>query len=142
MMQMSFMGRPFKHHSATEGNGYRIIMDAALKEKLTGIGVNVDEALNRMLGHEGLYIRLLKSFAEDNNHKRLQQALSCNDPEEAFKAAHTLKGLTGALSITVLFVPLTEITNALQHKNIAEAIAHMQSFNQLYNKVTIAINSI
>jgi HPt (histidine-containing phosphotransfer) domain-containing protein len=117
-------------------------MDESLRKKLVHIGINVEEALGRMLGREEFYIQLLKKFALDDNYEKLGQALKDRDLEAAFKAAHTLKGLSGNLSITVLFDPVTEITDALRNKDVDRALAYMQSFSPLYIRVIAGINSL
>lgn len=117
-------------------------MNQKLKRRLTETGIHVDEAIERMLGHEDFYLQLLKKFTSDKNYNKLQQALRNSDFDAAFQAAHTLKGLSGDLSITVLFIPLTEITNALRNRNIAQALTYMQSFSALYNSVITTIESI
>lgn len=117
-------------------------MNGELKRKLIEIGINVDEVLERLLGHEDFYIQLLQNFAADDNFQKLQQALIDKNPDTAFKAAHTLKGLSSALSITVLLVPLTQIIDTLRNKNIDQALVYMENFSELYRKVISIINSI
>lgn len=117
-------------------------MDKGLKRKLTAIGINVDEAVERMLGYEDFYIELLKKITTDDNYEKLRKALIARDSDAAFKAAHTLKGLSGDLAITALFVPLTEITDALRHKDIDQALVYMQSFSERYHKVIEVIQAV
>ncbi len=117
-------------------------MDGNLKKELMEAGINVDEAIERMMGYEDFFIQLLKKFAFDNTYEQLRQALKEGNPSNAFKAAHTLKGLSGDLSIDVLFLPLTEITDALRDDHIDQANIYMQEFSQLYDKVVSRISSI
>lgn len=75
-------------------------MDKALLEQG---GINVNEALERMIGNEKLLSRLLGKFLEDASCERLAQAIAVQDAQAAAEAAHTLKGVSGNLSISTVY---------------------------------------
>ena len=75
-------------------------MDKALLEQG---GINVNEALERMMGNEKLLSRLLGKFLEDASCERLAQAIAVQDAQAAAEAAHTLKGVSGNLSISTVY---------------------------------------
>jgi hypothetical protein len=45
------------------------------KEKLAEQGIDVDDALNRFMGNEDLYVKCLGQFLEDENYPKLIAAL-------------------------------------------------------------------
>ena len=70
-------------------------MEAWKKEQLTAAGVDVHGALERFMGNEALLERMLQRFTGDANYAQLLAAADKRDAEEALRAAHTLKGMTG-----------------------------------------------
>lgn len=79
---------------------------------LTEAGINVDTALKRFLDDEEMYFEFLNSFVEDTLMSRLKQAVQNGSVDDAFEAAHALKGLCANLSIdsmSKMIVPMVEI---------------------------------
>lgn len=72
-------------------------------EALRAAGMDVDDALGRMMGSEALLERLLGKFAADDGCARLVAAAEADDPEAGLEAAHALKGVSGNLSMTRLY---------------------------------------
>lgn len=83
-------------------------------EMLTAYGANTKEGLHRCMNNEDLYLRLVKMIPGDANFQRLYDAVEAGDLAAAFEAAHALKGSTGNLALTPLFVPICEITELLR----------------------------
>ena len=73
---------------------FLVAMDAA--------GADVDGALNRFMGKVSLYKKFMKKFLEDRSYPDMLESLAGHDPEEAFRQAHTLKGVAGNLGINNL----------------------------------------
>lgn len=73
------------------------------KTVLAAGGIDVEEALGRMMGSEALLSRLLGKFLDDGSFARLERAIEENDAEAAVDAAHTLKGVAGNLSIAEVY---------------------------------------
>ena len=72
------------------------------KEILTAAGIQADEALERLMGSEALLERFLKKFLQDKSYEELVSAIEGQELERAFRAAHTLKGVCGNLSLNRL----------------------------------------
>ncbi|MCR5746584.1 MAG: Hpt domain-containing protein [Lachnospiraceae bacterium] len=85
-------------------------------DKLKEFGANTDEALARCMGKEDFYIMLVGKAVADKNFKGLRDAIEANDLEEAFAAAHALKGILSNLSLTPILNPVLEITEHLRNK--------------------------
>ena len=69
-------------------------------DTLTQGGINVEEALERVMGNEDLLDRLLGMFLADTQYDNLQAAVEAHDEDKAIAAVHSLKGTCGNLSMT------------------------------------------
>ena len=78
-------------------------MTDAMKQELMGIGVDLNEVMERFMGNEALLERFLKKFPLDENFRKMEEAVATGDCQGAFTACHTLKGVTGNLSLKSLF---------------------------------------
>lgn len=114
-------------------------MDAARKARLQAGGIEVDSALERMMGSEALLERLLGKFLEEPNYAALCAALERGEPEAAAAAAHGLKGACGNLSMTALYGLFTRQVDALRAGELAEAERLMEEIAPAYAAVTAAI---
>ena len=83
-------------------------------DALKAFGVNVDEGLARCMNNEAFYLKLVKMAVEDGCFDRLAQAVDSQNKQEAFAAAHDLKGVLGNLSITPLYSLVSQITELLR----------------------------
>ena len=109
------------------------------RARLTAAGIDVDDALQRMMGSEALLERLLGKFPEDGNYAALRSALAAGDQEAAARAAHTLKGVCGNLSMTALHGLFTRQVAALRSGDAAAAWALLDEIAPAYAAVTAAI---
>ncbi len=85
-------------------------------DKLREYGANVEEGLQRCYGNEALYLKLAATVPSEKNFGKLKEALDAGNLDEAFEAAHALKGALGNLSITPLYTKVCEITELLRAK--------------------------
>lgn len=85
-----------------------------LMDELRQLGVNVDEAVERMMGKEEVYQRILGKFPAMLESTALSIDFDGSDCGPVIEKAHTLKGVTGNLSLTPLYEAYTEITNLLR----------------------------
>ena len=74
-----------------------------MQECYKAIGGNYEAVLGR-LHSEALIQRFTLKFLEDQSYPLLKQALGDNNYEEAFRGAHTLKGVCQNLSFDRLLV--------------------------------------
>lgn len=114
-------------------------MDTTKNKHLVAAGIDTASALERMMGNEALLERFLKRFLDDTNFETLKKAIAENDQEAALTAAHTLKGLCGNLSMTVLFDLFTRQVAAFRGGDWAGAAAMMEDIAAAYDQVTAAI---
>lgn len=83
-------------------------------EKLAGLGADVKDGLNRFMENESLYVRCLQKFPPQAEQCTLRGDLERKDYAAAVQSAHTMKGLTGNLSITPLYTRYAEIVARLR----------------------------
>lgn len=82
-----------------------------IKTFYAAIGGNYEEILGRFITDERI-LKFVRRFPADGSFSLLTASLAEKNVEEAFRAAHTLKGVAQNLSFTALFQkvePLTEI---------------------------------
>lgn len=92
-----------------------------LMDELRQLGVNVDEAVGRMMGNEAVYQRILGKFPAMLESAALSTDFDGNDCKSVIEKAHTLKGATGNLSLTPLYEAYTKITNLLREGEVESA---------------------
>lgn len=81
--------------------------------------IDSKDALSRLMNKTVLYEKVLKKFP--NEAKRADGFISCLEAQDytgAYEAAHTLKGVTGNLSITPLYNGYSEISALLKGDSI------------------------
>lgn len=117
-------------------------MDETRRQLLLDAGIDVDEALDRFLGNEGLLVKFLLRFSEDKNFARLKQAMDQQDAVEAFEAAHTLKGVTGNLSMEEIFRQVSTLVEDLRAGDLATAADKMPALEDAYFKTMTALQQL
>lgn len=85
-----------------------------IEECYTKFGGNYGEVLAR-LGNEALIKRFLGKFLDDKSYSDIFKNLESGNNEEAFRAAHTLKGICQNLGFDRLFVSANTVTEALRN---------------------------
>lgn len=102
-------------------------MDANVKAMLESKGFDVDGAMRRFLNNEALYIKCLKKFLDDTSYEELKAAYEAGNCNEAFKAAHTMKGFVSNLGINNIYhllIPMVEKLR-VQDMNIEEELKQL-----------------
>ncbi|MEG1427028.1 MAG: Hpt domain-containing protein [Oscillospiraceae bacterium] len=105
-------------------------------------GIDLETGLERFGDNEELFIKLLRKFPGDLSYQTLIQALREEDYQEAFKAAHTLKGVAANLSLTSLCGILNPYVEALRNLQIERATELFEQVKDTYQKTIQAINSL
>ncbi len=83
--------------------------------KCAQVGINYDEGLARFIGEKDIYEKFLLSFPDDKTFRVLEKNIDDGDVKGAFEAAHSLKGLTGNLSINDMYKKLVTLTDVLRN---------------------------
>lgn len=117
-------------------------MDAQKKQRLLEAGIAVDDALARFMNNEALMVRFLGKFSADTNFAALQQALAEGRTHDAFLAAHTLKGVTGNLSMQALFTQTSVLVEDLRREDLTAARAKLPALEEQYRCVLEALDTL
>ena len=104
-------------------------------EELKALGVDTEQGLTRCMNNEGFYFRLVKMAAADANFEKLFSSVESGELEEAFAAAHALKGTTGNLALTPILTPVCEITEMLREKKETDYTALVQVIREEREKL-------
>lgn len=111
-------------------------------ERLTEKGLDVEKTLERFMGNEELYINFLKKFLKDHNYAGLKESLECGDCSNAFRFAHTLKGLAANLGLECILEPLVPVVEALRQEHMDNLEASVKKLDENYLSVTQVIESL
>ena len=117
-------------------------MNAQQKQNLLNAGVQYDTALARFMNNEALLDKFLRKFLQDPNYHALDAALQDGDTDAAFRAAHTLKGVAGNLSIDPLFQVVSRQTELLRAHDLDAARALQPEVTACYASITAALRTL
>ncbi len=84
-----------------------------LPECYAALGGDYDDVLAR-LHSERLVQKFVLKFPDDGSYRLLLSALDAGDRDEAFRAAHTIKGMCQNLSFAALARSSSALTEALR----------------------------
>ena len=95
-----------------------------LLEELKGLGVDVDEGMERVMNDKDLYTMMLDMFVTAIDTTPIQpEDFDGGALDDVIGKIHTLKGTTGNLSIQPLFTRYTQSLTLLREGKPAEAKA-------------------
>ena len=86
-----------------------------IQECYEAIGGNYEDVLGR-LQNDALIRKFTLKFLEDQSYLQLKQALENKNYEDAFRSAHTLKGVSQNLSFDRLYEVSNELTELLRDR--------------------------
>lgn len=104
-------------------------------EILNEFGVNTKEGLTRCMNNEKFYFRMLKMGLASDQFDKLGTALEEGKLDDAFEAAHALKGVLGNLALTPVYNPLAEMTELLRAGKDADYVEMYKPILELRNKL-------
>ena len=112
-----------------------------LLESLSQLGVDINDGLQRFSGNADLYMMLLRKFPKAAADADVFGAMECGDVDAAVKYAHTLKGVTGNLSLTPLFNAYTVTVDSLRAGCIAKAQHALEGIADIQRKIIACIEA-
>lgn len=86
-----------------------------VKECYNAMGANYDEVMGRLRTEERVKKFLLK-VVNDKSYDLLTKSIEEKNVEEAFRAAHTMKGVCQNLSLTRLYHSASELSEVLRDR--------------------------
>lgn len=90
-----------------------------LNEFYNSIGGNLDEVVSHLLKEERI-LKYVLLFPKDTSFSTLEDAFAANNASEAFRAAHTLKGVALNLGFGNLARSSSELTENLRPGSFTE----------------------
>lgn len=102
------------------------------------IGGNYQEMLSRVLS-EARVKRFALMFLSDDSYQQLEEALEDGRTEDAFRAAHTLKGVCLNLAFTSLREQAVEVTEALRGGDLEKG---RELFPELREKYLLTVQTL
>ncbi len=103
--------------------------------------IDFEDALYRFCGNEALFRKLVMKFPNDHSFEELKTALNANDTEAALLASHTLKGVSGNLSLVELYDLSSIIHDTLRSENPLDP--HLITQTQAaYDRVCYALQEL
>ena len=111
-----------------------------IQECYTALEGDYEEVLSRLYS-EALVKKFVGKFLADQSFQQLEGSLNAEDYDEAFRAAHTLKGVAQNLSFTKLYRSSHEITEALRTKNYDLALQLLPQVEDDYTRTAAAIHA-
>ena len=112
-----------------------------VKECYEAAGANFDDVMGR-LGNEALVKRFALAFLKDTSFEKLKEAMAAKDAENAFAAAHTLKGVSANLGFSKLTEVSSELTEKLRGRSLEGSEPLFAAVEERYTKVVEAVKQL
>ena len=84
-----------------------------IQECYKKMGADYQEVLGRLY-NEAMICKFVRMFLQDDSFQILEEALRRGDVKEAFRGAHTLKGVCQNLGFSNLYAPTYTLTETLR----------------------------
>ena len=111
-----------------------------VQECYAAFGGDYEEVVSRLRTDERI-TRFLQKVVDDGSYKLLVDSIATNNVDEAFRAAHTLKGVCGNLSITKFGESSSALCEYLREKRVIDD-AVMSMYEQVKADYDLTISSI
>lgn len=109
-----------------------------IQECYAQMGANYQEVLGRLYS-ETMIRKFVLLFLKDDSFQNLEAALGRADVKEAFRAAHTLKGVCQNLGFSNLFAPAYTLTETLRAGQLEGT---QQQFAEVAKQYKITVDAI
>lgn len=115
-----------------------------IEQCYSAIESNYEEVLGRFAGNKMLVEKFARKFLDDPSYQTLVETMDKADYEEAFRAAHTLKGVCANLGFTQMFKVSSDLTEELRGGNpdAAKLPEMLEKVSSEYKKTVDAINCV
>lgn len=107
-----------------------------IRECYAEMNADYDEVVKRF-GSEAMVKKFAVKFLNDSSYNDLCSGLAENNGENAFRAAHTLKGTCANLGFSALYTAAAELTEKLRGRSTEGSDELFQKVKEQYD-ITIA----
>ena len=90
---------------------------------------------------ERMVQKFVLKFLNDGSYDLLVRSMEAEDYAEAFRAAHTIKGVCQNLGFTVLYQSSSQLSEALRHGYTPEADSLVEQVSKNYQETVGAIRA-
>ena len=104
------------------------------------IGGDYADTMSRLMTEERV-LRFVRKFPADGSFNALKDALARKSQEEAFRAAHTLKGVAQNLGFNALYEKASAVTEVLRGGSL-EVTALMPGLESIYRLTVESISAL
>ena len=111
-----------------------------IEECYEQMGANYAEVLGR-LRSEALIRKFMLLFPKDPTYQELKQAIENQSGEDAFRAAHTLKGVSQNLGFDNLYRVSAELAEIFRDRTLDGSEEKVKEVDQEYKKTIDAIQA-
>lgn len=114
-----------------------------VKECYEVLGANYEDVMSRLRKEERA-VKFLKMFLADESFASLAAAMEAGNMEDAFRAAHSLKGVSLNLSLANLYTPASRLSDRLkvQREDGAEVQAMFEDVKREYGRTVEMIGKM
>ena len=112
-----------------------------IQECYRQLGGDFAQARKR-LPSEALISRFIVRFPDDGSFASLRAAMEAGDRDKAFRAAHTLKGVSGSLSLNRLFSSVSRLTEILRPEAEEMPAGAHALFEEVQRDYCLAVQAI
>lgn len=109
-------------------------MAETLAESLAAYGIDYVDAMDRFADNADLYKKMALKYLQDDHYVDLLAAMEAKDYDTAYKEAHSLKGVSGNLSLATLYKISAIISDALHNGEPQAAQKHMEDLGKAQTK--------
>lgn len=117
-------------------------MPEKLSAALSPYGIDYDDAMDRFGGNAELFFRLAGKYLDSDSYARLVSAMEMHDFDEAYRQAHSLKGVAGNLSFVKLYNVAAEIAGNLREGEYVAAESYLPDVEAAHNRVVEALGKL
>ena len=112
-----------------------------IQECYKKMGADYQEVLGRLY-NEAMICKFVRMFLQDDSFQILEKALRRGDVKEAFRGAHTLKGVCQNLGFDALYAPASALTEALRGGTLDGADTLFPPVEKEYQRVVAALKEL
>lgn len=113
-----------------------------LEEFYQNISVDYNDVLKRLL-RKPLVLKYLNMFLKDQTYVQLKEALQNQQGEEAFRHAHTLKGLCLNLELKSIVPSIVQLTDDLRNHEITSQVEdEFVEFSKQFESLCLQIQEV
>ncbi len=111
-------------------------------EELKELGINVEDAVQRFMGNKELFLRMLGKLPQSIKNLNINPDFDDADIEQVITDTHTVKGVTGNLSVTPLYTAYTKIVDLLRADKPEEARQTLKDILPVQEKIIACIEDL